>query len=89
MLATQGCLLRVVILKRKGESKDKVNRPVKAITNGFQDTLLWSKVSLMPPRRPGEWRTCKLAMSCDLSEKPKDLLAGDWIWPLPANRLEK
>ena len=43
----------------------------------------------MPPRRPGEWRTCKVAMSCELSEKPKDLNPDDWIWPLPNKRFDK
>ncbi|MBD2234899.1 hypothetical protein [Phormidium tenue] len=73
----------------ESKTKDRVNRPITAIANSFQDALLWSKSSLMAPRRPGEWRTCKMAMSCDLSGKPKDLLAGEWIWPLPTDRLEE
>lgn len=73
----------------ESKTKDRVNRPITAIANSFQDALLWSKFSCMAPRRPGEWRGCKMAMSCDLSGKPKDLLAGEWIWPLPTNRLEE
>ncbi|MBW4458631.1 MAG: hypothetical protein KME47_00025 [Nodosilinea sp. WJT8-NPBG4] len=73
----------------ESKTKDKANRPITAIANSFQDALLWSKSSLMAPRRPGEWRGCKMAMSCDLSGKPKDLLAGEWIWPLPTNRLDE
>ncbi|MDA0672134.1 MAG: hypothetical protein O3C67_00290 [Cyanobacteria bacterium] len=60
-----------------------------AITSSIQDAILWSLFSLMPPRRAGEWRTCKLAMSCELAEKPQDLQPGDWIWPLPPTRYTK
>jgi hypothetical protein len=57
-----------------------------AITSSVQEAILWSLFSLMPPRRAGEWRTCKLAMSCELAERPQGLQPGDWIWPLPQDR---
>jgi hypothetical protein len=69
------------------KTKDKVLRSLSAIADSFQTALKWSFIALMPPRRPGEWRTCKLAMACELSEKPRDLQPGEWIWPLPPNRM--
>ena len=73
------------------ESKTQTcyKRKLPAIADSFQTALLWGCFSLMPPRRPGEWRTCKVAMTCELAEKPKDLQPGEWIWPLPHSRFEE
>ncbi|MBD2095834.1 site-specific integrase [Trichocoleus sp. FACHB-591] len=64
-------------------------RTQNSIASSFQDATLWGFMSLMPPRRSGEWRTGKVAMSCSLDEKPPDLRDGEWIWPLPKERWNK
>lgn len=70
------------------KTRHKNDRSLPAIANTFQDALLWSFFSLMPPRRPGEWRKCKVVMACKLSDKPKDLQSDEWIWPLPQRQLD-
>jgi hypothetical protein len=61
------------------KTRHKHMRSPAAIADSFQNALLCSVLSLMAPRRPGEWRTCKVARACVLLEKPRDLEPGDWI----------
>ena len=73
------------------EAKSAYNnlREQNSIASSFIEALLWGLLSLMPPRRSGEWRDCKLATACPINSKPPDLKDGEWIWPLPAERLSK
>lgn len=78
-------------LFKETESKTyaKNRRTQRALASSFQMALLWAFMSLMPPRRSREWRTCKLVFACSINAKPDDLRDGEWIWPLPENRWSK
>jgi hypothetical protein len=67
----------------------KAKRPTTAIANSFQESIMWGSMTLNPPRRPGEWRNCKVALACELNERPANLEADAWIWPLPPSRRSK
>lgn len=68
------------------KSQHNYERTQSAIASSFIDALIWAFLTLMAPRRSGEWRTARLALACDINGKPTDLQQGEWVWPLPANR---
>lgn len=53
------------------------------IASSFQKFLAFGLLTFMPPRRQQEWRDCKIGNYCKLTDKPKSLVAGQFIHPLP------
>ncbi len=86
-------IIQKITLPLFKETEFKTNaenlRTQNALASSFGDVLLWAFMSLMPPRRSREWRTCKFASSCPIDAKPQDLRDGEWVWPLPPDRWTK
>lgn len=61
-------------------------RSINAITCSFHIFIMWGMLTLRPPRRQQELRGLKIGLSCSLKKKPKDLLLGEFIHPLPLDR---
>ncbi|GAX46166.1 hypothetical protein NIES4075_71870 [Tolypothrix sp. NIES-4075] len=60
-----------------------VTRTDAAIASSFQRFLAFGLLTFMPPRRQQEWRDCKIGNYCKLTDKPKSLVPGQFIHPLP------
>ena len=60
------------------------NRDKRAIANSFQRYILLALFTYRPPRRQQEYRLMKIALSCELSQKPVNLSPGEFIHPLPS-----
>lgn len=58
----------------------------KTIAASFQRFLIFGVLTFIPPRRQQEWREVKIGLSCLLTDKPKNLMPGQFIHPLPEDR---
>jgi hypothetical protein len=61
-------------------------RPITAIAGSFTVFLCWGLSTYRPPRRQQELRGLKMALYCQIEDKPKNLALNQLVHPLPRNR---
>jgi len=61
-------------------------RPITAIASSFMRFLAWGLLTYRPPRRQQEIRELKIALYCEINDKPNNLAPNQFIQPLPRDR---
>jgi hypothetical protein len=65
---------------------DSQLRSITAIARSFKRFLAWGLLTYRPPRRQQELRELKIALYCEINDKPKNLAPNQFIQPLPRDR---
>src|SRR5919199_244934 len=63
-----------------------LSRPIPTIVGSFRKFIVWGLLTYRAPRRQQELRELKIALYCQIEDKPKNLSPNQFIHPLSCDR---